>query len=379
MLEEVQHYKILGQEVEQWVIVGLLLTVAFLFRKWGAKIVNRILYRIVAKKGSASVEKSLRFNELVGKPMQFLGIMVAIYISFTLLTIPETLELFDEKIRLSMYLSVILKLLITLAITRILIKITEFIGELWIEKAEATESKLDDQLVPFLKDAIKVLIVIFSILIVLGMVFKVNVSALIGGLGIGGLAIALAAQESLANLLGSFTIFLDKPFTVGDTIDFNGIIGTVEKVGFRSTRIRTLDKSFVTVPNKSLVGAPLNNITESTHRRARFTIGVLYSTPPDVLKNIIAEIHDVLLRHEQTNDEPQVFFFEYGESSLNILVTFLVNTNQFALFAKVKEEINYKIYEIVLRNGSDFAFPTRTVHMHQDSPAKTSEGSNAAR
>lgn len=372
MLEEVQHYKILGQEVEQWVIVGVLLTIAFLFRKWGAKIVNRVLYRIVAKKGSASVEKSKRFNELVGRPMQFLGMMIAFYISFTLLTIPDTLELFDEKIRLSMYLGVIFKLLITLAITRILIKITEFVGELWIEKAEATESKLDDQLVPFLKDSIKVLIVIFAILIVLGMVFKVNVSALIGGLGIGGLAIALAAQESLANLLGSFTIFLDKPFTVGDTIDFNGIVGSVEKVGFRSTRIRTLDKSYVTVPNKSLVGAPLNNITESTHRRARFFIGVLYSTPPETLKNIISEIHDVLLRHENTNDEPLVRFFEYGESSLNVLVTYLVNTNDYNEYCKVREDINFKIYEIVLRNGSDFAFPTRTLHLNQESAAPVS-------
>jgi MscS family membrane protein len=268
-----------------------------------------------------------------------------------------------------MYLGVIFQLLITLAITRILIKITEFVGELWVEKAASTESKLDDQLVPFLKDAVKVSIVIFALLIVLGMVFKVNVSALIGGLGIGGLAIALAAQESLANLLGSFTIFLDKPFTVGDVIDFNGIVGTVEKVGFRSTRIRTLDKSYVTVPNKSLVGAPLNNITESTHRRSRFFIGVLYSTPPDVLKNIISEIYDVLLIHEQTNDDPLVRFFEYGDSSLNILVTYLVNTNDYNIYCEVREEINYKIYEIVLRNGSDFAFPTRTVHVQQEALA----------
>jgi len=363
MFEEVQHYKILGQEVEQLVLVGALLTVVFLFGKWGAKIVNRVLYRIVAKKGSATVEKRKRFNELVGKPMFLLGVMTAIYVSITLLTLPETLDIFDEKIRMAMYLGVVVKLLIILAITRILIKMTEFVGELWQEKAAATESKLDDQLVPFLKDAIKVLIIIFSLLIVLGMVFEVNVSALIGGLGIGGLAIALAAQESLANLLGSFTIFLDKPFTVGDTIDFNGIVGTVEKVGFRSTRLRTLDKSYVTVPNKSLVGEPLNNITESTHRRARFFVGVLYSTPPAVLKNIMAEIHDVLLRHENTNDEPMVRFFEFGESSLNVLVTYLVNTNDYNLYAKVREEINFKIYEIVLNNGSDFAFPTQTQHL----------------
>lgn len=371
MLEEVQHYKILGQEVEQWVIVGLLFGLVFVFRRWGSRLVNRVLYHIITRKESATTAKRIRFHELVGKPMQFFGITLALFVSITVLTIPERLQLFDEEIRLAMYIGILVKLLMTIAVTRILIRTTEFIGELWIEKAAASESKLDDQLVPFAKDAIKVLLVIFSTLFVLGGVFGVNVTALIGGLGIGGLAIALAAQESLANLLGSFTIFLDKPFTVGDSIDFNGIVGTVEKVGFRSTRIRTLDKSYVTVPNKSLVSAPLNNITESTHRRARFMIGLLYSTSPETMRNIMAEIQNELLHHPHTNDEPLVRFFEYGDSSLNILVTYLVNTNDYVVFCEVKEEINFKIYDIVLRNGSDFAFPTRTLHVQQAGEANS--------
>jgi len=360
-IEEIQHYRILGQTIEQLEVVGILLAAVILFNRWGAILINKLLYRLFQKNRTAA--KSQRFNELVRRPMQFFVISLTLYLTLTILTIPNTLDVFEEKIRLAMYLSLVVNLLLTLSFTRILIKITDFVGELWMEKAALSESKLDDQLVPFAKDAIKVLLTIFAVLFALGAVFKVNVSALIGGLGIGGLAIALAAQESLANLLGSFTIFLDKPFTVGDTIDFNGIQGTVEKVGFRSTRIRTLDKSYVTVPNKSLVGAPLNNISESTHRRARFFIGLTYDTRPEVMKNIIASIHDELLQHPETNDEPLVRFFEYGESSLNILITYLVHTNDYAEFCKVREEINFRIYEIVLQNGSDFAFPTRTLHM----------------
>lgn len=361
--QELMNTTILGQTVHQLLVVGILMLVVFSLQVWGARLANKLLYRLFSKKGIA--DKSERFNELVGKPMQFFVMMVALYISFTLLNIPQHLDIFEEKFRLHFYLNILLKLLLTIAVTRILLKVTEYIGERWLEKAAVTDSKLDDQLVPFAIDGIKVLLVIFAIMFALGAVFKANVTALVGGLGIGGLAVALAAQESLANLLGSFTIFLDKPFTVGDTVDFNGIVGTIEKVGFRSTRIRTLDKSYVTVPNKALVTAPLNNITESTHRRARFFIGLTYDTPPDVMKNIIAEIHDELLRHENTNDNPIVRFFEYADSSLNILITYLVNSNDYDLYVKVREEINFKIYEIVTRNGSDFAFPTRTVHVEK--------------
>ncbi len=356
---------ILGQTVHQLIVVTVLMLVVITLKVWGAKVANKLLYRIFSKKGR--IDRSERFNELVGKSMQFFGLMVAIYISITILTIPKEISIFDEQIRVQFYLSIITKLLLTIGFTRILLRVSDYIGERWLEKAAETESKLDDQLVPFAIDGIKVLLVIFAGMFVLGAIFKANVTALVGGLGIGGLAVALAAQESLANLLGSFTIFLDKPFTVGDTVDFQGIVGTIEKVGFRSTRIRTLDKSYVTVPNKSLVGAPLNNITESTHRRARFFIGLTYDTDPQVMKNIIAEIHDVLLRHENTNDEPVVRFFEYAESSLNILITYLVNSNDYALYVKVREEINFKIYEIVLRNGSSFAFPTRTLHVEKGS------------
>jgi MscS family membrane protein len=356
---------ILGQTVHQLIVVTVLMLVVITLKVWGAKVANRVLYRIFSKKGR--IDRSERFNELVGKSMQFFGLMVAIYISITILTIPQVVHVFDEQIRVQFYVSIITKLLLTIGFTRILLRVSDYIGERWLEKAAETESKLDDQLVPFAIDGIKVLLVIFAGMFVLGAIFKANVTALVGGLGIGGLAVALAAQESLANLLGSFTIFLDKPFTVGDTVDFQGIVGTIEKVGFRSTRIRTLDKSYVTVPNKSLVGAPLNNITESTHRRARFFIGLTYDTNPQVMKNIIAEIHDVLLRHENTNDEPVVRFFEYADSSLNILITYLVNSNDYNLYVKVREEINFKIYEIVQRNGSSFAFPTRTVHVEKGS------------
>ena len=129
------------------------------------------------------------------------------------------------------------------------------IGLILKKKAEATENKMDDQLIPFAIEIGKILAVIFAIFIILGNIFGVNITALATGLGIGGVALAMASKESLENLLGSFTIFFDRPFTVGDMVTVGSVTGVVEKVGFRSTRIRTFDKSIVTVPNKKMIDA----------------------------------------------------------------------------------------------------------------------------
>ena len=125
---------------------------------------------------------------------------------------------------------------------------------------------------------------------ILSSVFDVNIAALATGLGIGGIAIAMASKESLENLLGSFTIFLDKPFTYGDIVTVNGYTGVVEKVGFRSTRIRTFDKSIVTVPNKNMVNAELDNLGMRPIRRVKFSIGLVYGTKVEQIKSIVKDL-----------------------------------------------------------------------------------------
>jgi MscS family membrane protein len=140
---------------------------------------------------------------------------------------------------------------------------------------------MDDQLVPFVVEIGKIAVYIVLFFVLLGKVFDIDVTALAAGVGIGGIAIAMASKESLENLLGSFTIFFDKPFLVGDLVSTGSITGTVEKVGFRSTRIRTFDKSIVTVPNKNMISAELDNLGKRKVRRARFYIGLTYDTTID--------------------------------------------------------------------------------------------------
>jgi MscS family membrane protein len=194
---------------------------------------------------------------------------------------------------------------------------------------------------------------------------NVNIAALVTGLGIGGLALAMASKESLENLLGSFTIFFDQPFTVGDIVTVGLITGTVEKVGLRSTQIRTFDKSLVSIPNKKMIDAELDNLGLRPVRRVKFNVGLTYETSIDQIKAIVADIQQMIDLHEKTNDETEVRFQEFGSSSLDIMVLYFVNSPEWEDLIDVKEEINYKIMEIIKKHNSNFAFPSTTVYLQK--------------
>jgi MscS family membrane protein len=207
--------------------------------------------------------------------------------------------------------------------------------------------------VPFIKEGLKICITLISLFFTLGLVFKLNVASLIAGLGIGGLAIALAAKESLENLLASFTIFFDKPFTVGDLIDVAGIRGNVERIGFRSTRIRTVEKSFVTVANKKLIEGVLDNITLKTLQRVRFKISLVNETSNEQIQNIILQIQDAISEVDLINEDSRVRFYEINpKGGIDILVLYFVNSSEWDDYLNVKQLINYKILDIVQHNNA---------------------------
>jgi MscS family membrane protein len=193
------------------------------------------------------------------------------------------------------------------------------------------------------------------------------VLTLVTSLGIGGLAIALAAKETLENLFASFALMLDRPFTVGDSINVGGTEGTIEKVGFRSTRLRTFDGSMVTVPNRLLTSQSLDNLSERRLRRARFFLRLAYNTPGEQVTDVVKAIQTYIDNHPETNKEQGVVRFDsFAESSLDILVIFFVETPFPREFTRVKEEVNLMILKIIETNGVKFAFPSRDLYLRQD-------------
>ena len=262
--------------------------------------------------------------------------------------------------------SKIFSLFLIYAIYKIFVKVIDYIGLILKQRAAETENKMDDQLIPFAIEIGRILVVIFALFFILGNVFDINITALATGLGIGGIAIAMASKESLENLLGSFTIFFDRPFTVGDVVKVGTVTGLVEKVGFRSTRIKTFDKSVVTVPNKKMIDAELDNLGLRPVRRVKFHIGLTYDTSTEQIKNIVSDIQEMINSHEKTNEEGKVRFQEFGASSLDIMVLYYVNSPKWEDLIDVKEDVNYKIMDIVKKHNSDFAFPSTSVYLQQN-------------
>ena len=350
------------------------IVVGLLFKKLFSRYLSRLLYKVIGKKDNEiGVEK---FNELLTKPIGLFIMLSIIYLGASHIQYPPSWNLGNvEEFGLKMMVSKVYALIYVISIFWILLKMIDYVGLILFARAEKTENKMDDQLIPFIIEIAKILTYIFALFIIMGNVFDVNITALATGLGIGGIALAMASKESLENLLGSFTIFFDRPFTVGDMVTVGSVTGRVEKVGFRSTRIRTLDRSLVTVPNKKMIDAELDNLGMRPIRRVKFSVGLTYHTSIEQIKKIVADMQTMIDNHPRTTNaegkkskdkEGKVRFDEFGDSSLNIFVLYYVDSPKWADLIDVRQDVNYKIMEIVKKHNSDFAFPSTTVYLQQN-------------
>ena len=349
----------LGNSIKDYIYFFGIILIGLIFKKLISKYLSNILYKVVRKKdNNVGIDK---FDELLTKPIGFFIVLCFIYFGASYVSYPSFI---DENFQ-SIF-SKIFSLFLIYAIYKIFVKVIDYIGLILKQRAAETENKMDDQLIPFAIEIGRILVVIFALFFILGNVFDINITALATGLGIGGIAIAMASKESLENLLGSFTIFFDRPFTVGDVVKVGTVTGLVEKVGFRSTRIKTFDKSVVTVPNKKMIDAELDNLGLRPVRRVKFHIGLTYDTSTEQIKNIVSDIQEMINNHEKTNEEGKVRFQEFGASSLDIMVLYYVNSPKWEDLIDVKEDVNYKIMDIVKKHNSDFAFPSTSVYLHQN-------------
>ena len=307
-----------------------------------------------------------KFNSLLKKPIKYLLFLIVLYVSSMFLDLSELISNKESGLGIIDIISKAFNLLLLLIVFWIINRSIDFIGFKLKNRASETESKVDDQLIPFAVDMAKVITIVLGIVMILGNVFDVNIAALVTGLGIGGVAFALASKESLENLLGSFTIFFDKPFTVGDIVTLGGVTGVVEKVGFRSTRIRTFDKSIVTVPNKNIISSELDNLGARPVRRVKFNIGLTYDSSVNNIKAIVNDIQDLIDKHPDTNNDGKVRFLNFGPSSLDIMVLYYVNSPDWEVLINTQEKINYSIIDIVSKHKCDFAFPSTSVYIEKN-------------
>ncbi len=195
----------------------------------------------------------------------------------------------------------------------------------------------------------------------------INVSTLIASLGIGGLAVALAAKDTAANLFGGLTILADKSLGIGDWVKVGGVEGIVEDIGMRTTKVRTFEKSLITVPNQVFATNPVENFSRRGVRRIKMYLGLTYETTSQQMRSILEDIRRMLHEHPGIAKDQliMVYFERFNDSSLDIFVYCFTNTANWAKYLEIREDVNLKIMEIVEKNGSSFAFPSRSVYVEK--------------
>ena len=234
--------------------------------------------------------------------------------------------------------------------------------------AKTTGSTIDDILVPLFGKTLRIFIIVLAGIIVIQNLTGVEIGPLLASLGIGGLAVALAAKDSIANFFGTLTILFDKPFQVGERIVIDNYDGTVEEVGFRSTRIRLLSGNLVTIPNEKVVNSGLENVAKRPNIRWLNNIGITYDTPPEKIEKAVTIIREILADHEGMHPDfpPRVYFNGFNDWSLNILVVAWYYPPEYWDFQEWVQRTCLQITRRFSAEGIDFAFPTRTLHLAND-------------
>jgi MscS family membrane protein len=257
-------------------------------------------------------------------------------------------------------------IVIAWTITYMALKFVDLVMGYWRQRAKPEQDRgFEDQLFPVIRKSLKVFIIVVGVLVTLDNI-GVNVTAAIASLSIGGLAIGLAAQDTLANLFGAVAIFVDKPFRIGDRIQLDAVDGTVETIGMRSTRVRNLDGFLVTVPNKTMGNATITNVTRRPTIKTVINFGLTYETTTGQLKRAVQILEEIYRGHPQTHDVI-ITFNNFADSSLNInVVHWWKGTDGRACLAGM-QEMNFKVKERFEAEHLDFAFPSRTIYLKQDS------------
>ncbi len=261
--------------------------------------------------------------------------------------------------------SVVITFLITAGSVWAAYRGVDVLAALLEARARRSESKFDDLLVPLARKTLKIFIAAFGLVFVAENL-DVDMTGLLAGIGIGGLALALAAKDAVKNVFGSLMVILDRPFEVGDAIVAAGVEGTVEELGFRSTRVRTFENSLVTLPNANLIDAVVDNRGKRNFRRWKTTFGLTYDTSPEKIEAFCEGVRELIKHHPHTRKQGfEVRFHEFGPVSLDVLMSMFFETREWSVELASRHRLGIDILRLAERLGVEFAFPTQTIHLLQ--------------
>ncbi len=347
--------KILSIKLWKWLGLFLLGILAWIFSGVISKLAQGLIRNFIKRR--------IAMNAIVEKSIHMLSRIISILVGIRIfLYFVPMLQLAPLK---NAYVIKGLNILSLFLIILIFKNVATIVFQFFSKAAKKTENTLDDQLLPVVEKLVIIIIWAFGIIYILDYL-EVNVTALLAGISIGGLALALAAQDTVKNFFGSIMIFLDRPFQIGDWIHFKDVDGTVEEVGIRSTRIRTFANSLTYVPNALLADSIVDNMGLRVYRRYKTEIGITYDTNPEIIEKFVQGIREIIKMHPTTRkDYFEVHLNSFGASSINILIYMFFEAPSWTDELRGKHEVLYAIIKLADRIGVRFAFPTQTLHIEE--------------
>lgn len=333
----------LDNTVRDYLMVAGVILFVWLLKRFISRYIAGLLYKIVQKIWKEIDRQS--FVKLVVRPLGFfLAILVSV-VALYKLNFPAALNADVYKFTVKEIVHCLGNIILIVSFTSLLIRIIDFIALILEIKANLTPDQSDNQLIVFFKDFFKVILVIIGIMLVLRYAFGLNIGGLLTGLSIVGAAIALALRESLENLIASFIIFFDKPFTTSDLVKVQQVTGSVERIGLRSTRIRTDQKTFVSVPNKQMVDSILDNLTHRTQRRGDLKLEIGLQTRPAEVEKLVDGIKKITDRPDV--ESASAHLSDISNHAIIISAEYYTAPFTIAEFNSVKQEVNLQSLQLL--------------------------------
>ena len=344
---EVLHQEFYGNSILNWAIAVGILILSFVVVKMLYWTFSNVIRRLTSKTKTNLDDVLI---DKLEKPLTYLVLILGYWISIHYLVFKEEVELVLENVAY---------FLLVIDVTAILSRIVDaLITEIIMPISEKSDSSFDNQLIPVIQKGVRSIIWILGIIIGLDNI-GFDITAMIAGLGIGGLALALAAQDSVKNIFAGIMIFLDKPFRIKDRIQVDGFDGIVEEVGLRSTRLRTLEGRIVTIPNSRFTDNSVTNVTSQPTLKVKLNLGLLYDTDEVQMQKAIDILEDIVKNQEAITDDYAAGFNGFGDFSLNILFIYYVKPDSHWLDTQTL--VNKEILRRFNKEGLEFAFPTQTI------------------
>lgn len=339
-----------------------LLILFFIIRKPVISLIFKILQKLASKTKTKADDNLLK---VLKNPIKMFVTISMFYIIFKVLNIEHLLD----DVTVIAVNAFVYKLYRTFIIVFFFMVLYNTTGEshvLFDEVFEIFDIEVDRLLVPFVSKVFRLLIFVIAIAVVASE-WGFDVNGFVAGLGLGGLAFALAAQDTLANTFGGAVIITEKPFTIGDWIVVDGVEGTVEDINFRSTKVRKFNKSLVTVPNSKIAKSNIINYSKRDLRRVSYDLKLRIETPGEKVQLVVQAIEKMLLDHPGIDNETIfVKFNHFGESSLNIFMYFFTNTSVWSEYLTLTEDTNFKILTILKEHGVELAVPTQVIKVENE-------------